>query len=256
MIDLHSHVLAGIDDGAPDMESSVALAAAAAEAGVTVLAATPHVRADHPRVRPAELGDRAAALRTELERAGVPIEIVVAGEADLYWAAHAGDGELALVSYGQRGGDLLVETPYGELPPAFEELLFGLVARGFRVLLAHPERSPTFRREPRRLAALVETGTLLQVTATTLTGPRGSRAHGFAVRLVREGLAHAIASDAHSADDGRSAGLAAAVAVADRHAPGRGHWMTTDVPAAILAGEPLPPAPALRRRRLGRLLRH
>ena len=147
------------------------------------------------------------------------------------------------MSLGQRGTDLLVETPYGELSLQFEDLLFKLRARGYRVLLAHPERSRTFQHDHRRLATLVEGGTLLQVTALSLANSdRRSRSRRLALDLVRHGLAHVIASDAHGALLPR-AGLRAGLEAAERVAPARARWMLTDAPAAILAGDPLPPPP-------------
>ena len=241
MIDLHCHVLPGIDDGPADMAGSVALAREMADAGVRTLAATPHVRPDHPRVRPAELAERAAALQAEVD--GI-IEIVPGGEVDVFWAVRASDEDLRAASLGGRGTDLLVETPYSALPPVFEDTLFQLAVRGFRILLAHPERSDAFRTHPARLTALVERGTLLQVTAAALTGRRArSGMRRFAADLVRERVAHVIASDAHRAGSGRAL-IPEAVAAAQRLAPGYVEWMATDAPAAVLAGEPLPPPPA------------
>jgi protein-tyrosine phosphatase len=248
VIDLHSHLLPGIDDGARDMEDAVRLAADAAAAGVTAMAATPHLRPDFPGVRPAELAERAAAVRAALAAAGVALEVVAGAEVDLYAGLAAGDRELELASYGQRGGDLLVETPYGHLPPDFEDLLFRLRARGYRVLLAHPERNPDFQRDPRRLAALAHDGTLLQVTADSLAAG-GRRTRRTALALVAEGVAHVIASDAHGGVP--RAALRDGVAAAARVAPLRAEWMATDAPAAVLAGEPLPAPPSERPRRTG-----
>ena len=169
MIDLHAHVLPGIDDGPATVAEAVEAVAAAAREGVRMLAATPHVRPDHPAVRPAELGHRTAVLAEDCAAAGIAgLTLVSGGEIDLAWAQTADDEALAAASYGGRGLDLLVETPYGELPGGFEELVFRISARGFRVLLAHPERSPTLQRDTRRLQALVERGTLLQLTAAAL----------------------------------------------------------------------------------------
>ena len=249
MIDLHCHILPGIDDGPADMEGSVELAQAMADAGVRTVAATPHIHPNFPDVRPAELAGRAA----DLQAAAPEVEIVQAGEVDVFWAARASDDDLRAVSFGARGTDLLIETPYGALPPVFEDTLFRITARGYRVLLAHPERSPDLRVDPARLSALVARGALLQVTAAALVGrvPR-SGMRRFAADLVRERVAHVIASDAHRAGSGRASvpdGVAAAAAVA----PGYAEWMATDAPAEILAGEPLPTPPAGRtRRRLSR----
>jgi len=257
MIDLHTHVLPGIDDGPADLPGSLALLAAAAEEGTVTLAATPHVRPDHPRVIPAELGARVSELAAAAAAAGLDVGLAAGGEVDLLWAQRAADDELRAVSFGQRGHDLLVESPYGPLPERFEDLLFTLSVRGYRILLAHPERNPTFQHDRQRLATLVEHGTLLQVTALSLASTqRRSRSRRLAHDLIKHELAHVIASDAHGGHIPRS-GLNAGVEAAARIAPLRAQWMVTDAPAAILAGEPLPSPPSERGggRRLGRLLR-
>ncbi len=245
VIDLHSHVLPGIDDGAENVRQSVALARAAVADGTTTLAATPHVRADHPGVRPPELPDRCRALNESLGQAGVPVEVVSGGEVDLDWAGGASEEALRLVSYGQRGSDLLVETPYAALSPEFEERLFRLSSLGFRILLAHPERNSTLQEEPDRVAELVRRGVLIQLTARTLVpGEGSSRARGLATDLLREGLAHVLASDAHSAGPPAPPDISRGVAVAEEAVGARARWMVTDAPAAILEGEPLPRPPS------------
>lgn len=255
MIDLHAHVLPGIDDGPVDVDASRAMLALAEADGTRVIAATPHLRHDHPKVRPEQI---AAACRDLASAPGVAIEVVPGGEVDLAWALDAGREQLELVTYGGAGRDLLLETPYGELPGTFEELLFRLRARGLRILLAHPELNPTFQRSSRRLADLVRAGVLVQVTARSLVTDQRPAARRLAESLVRDGLAHVLASDAHSQGPWRPPGLSEGVAAVDAIAPGRGEWMVTDAPAAVLAGEPLPPAPPLPRPAaggLGRLLR-
>lgn len=249
MIDLHAHVLPGIDDGPSTLREAVETAAGAMREGVRVLAATPHVRPDHPAVRPGELADRVAALADALAEAGVDVEIVQGGEVDLLWALEADDASLADASYGGRGRDLLVETPYAPLTPAFEDHLFRLAVRGYRIVLAHPERNPTFRAEPKRLTAQVARGTLVQLTADSLAAARSSPVGRFARACVREGVAHVIASDRHGPDI-RRASLRAGVDAAARLDGARASWMVREASAAILAGEPLPPAPRSTSRRL------
>jgi protein-tyrosine phosphatase len=252
MIDLHAHVLPGIDDGAADLDASRAMLAVAAEDGIRVMAATPHFRDDHPLVH-AEA--TAAACREVEQAAGTSVELVPGGEIDIAWALAAAPDDLRLASYGGRGTDLLIETPYGELPETFEELLFRLRALGFRLLLAHPELSPSFQANPSRLAELVRAGTLVQVTARSLTQERDRATRQLAERLVTEGLAHVLASDAHSPGPWRPPVLSEGAAAVEALAPGRGEWMTEAVPAAILGGEPLPAAPPLPRPRGGRVRR-
>ena len=244
MIDLHSHVLPGIDDGPPDLAGSIALARTAADGGTTVLAATPHLRSDHPGVRLGELAGRCRALAERLASEGVQVEVVPGGEVDLLWGLDASDRDLQLASYRQAGSDVLLETPYSDLLPNFADLVMAIADRGFRVLLAHPERNPTFQRRPERLKELVRRGVLVQVTAASLVRTDRSRSRSLAAALVEEGVAHVIASDAHRAGELRTPELAAGRDAADRLAPGRGEWMVTEAPAAVLAGEPLPQAPA------------
>jgi len=226
------------------MEESLSTARAAVEDGVRVVAATPHVRADHPRVRPPELLGRCQALADGLAEHGVALEIVPGGEVDLRWAAQASDEELRMVSYAQLGRHLLVETPYGNLDGTFEDRVFALALRGYRIVLAHPERSATFQHEPARLGRLVDRGVLTQVTALSLaSGDRRSASRRLARALLREGRAHVVASDAHGTGAGRPPNLSAGAAAAQTIDHARAQWMVNEAPAAILAGEDPPPEP-------------
>ena len=257
VFDLHCHLLPGIDDGPADLDGSVRLANELAAAGVRVVAATPHCRHDHPLVLPGELAERCAEVAERLREEGIPLEVIPAGEADLTWAMDASDEDLKLVSYGQRGHDLLLEVPYIPLTSNFESLLFELTVKGLRLLLAHPERNPTLRESPERIEELVHRGALLQVTATSLARPgRKSRASAVARHLVRDGIAHVIASDAHGPAAPDRATLADGVAAAaELVGEARARWMAEDAPAAVLAGEPLPPAPDIVPQRRGMLRR-
>ncbi len=246
MIDLHHHLLPGLDDGPATLAESISAAENAAADGVRVIAATPHLRDDHPGVRPQELASRREELKDHLAQRGIPVDVVSGGEVDLAWAQEASDEDLTLVSYGQRGSDLLLETPYGPLPSTFENLLFGVQVRGYRILLAHPERSPTFRNEPDRLAALVARDVLVQVSAGALaSGRRNSPSRRLTLWLIERGLCHVIASDSHG-PSGRRGSLSGAVAEAERKVGAAAQDMVTAAPEAILAGEPVP-APAKRR---------
>jgi protein-tyrosine phosphatase len=244
VIDLHAHVLPGVDDGPTSLDGSLSLLRAAAADGVRVIAATPHLRNDHPRVRPEHLATACRTLTERLGTDGIALRVVAGGEVDLGWALDATDDHLRLVSFRQRGTDLLTETPCGPLPASFEEMLFRFALMGYRVTLAHPERNPTFQRDPERLGELVRRGVLVQVSAGSLLrdtrrSPSGRLAH----RLLRMGLVHILASDVHSAGPWRGPNLAAGAAAVDRLYPRLGAWMTGSAPAAILAGKPLPPPP-------------
>lgn len=262
MIDLHCHVLPGIDDGPRDMGEALELCRAAADDGVEVIAATPHLRHDHPRVRPDELAGRCEELNSALRAEGLPLYVVPGGEVDLLWAQTASDEELRMVSLCQGGRSLLVETPYRTLTDDFEHQLFRVQVRGYRVLLAHPERNATLCDQPERLAALVQRGLLVQITAPAFqsagdrNGMRRSPARRFALRLVRDGLAHVVSSDAHRIGGPRPVGLSDAVRAVEDARAGAGTWMSRDVPNALLAGTALPAPPrAARRSPLSRLRR-
>ena len=250
-VDIHSHVLPGIDDGPADLAGSLAMGAAAVESGTAVLAATPHLRSDFPAVEVAQIATGCARLQSELDARGVGLRVVAGAETSLVWALDASEEDLRLATYGQRGTDLLIETP-AEVS-MLEQLLYQVRLRGPRVILAHPERSPTFKREPDRLARLAAQGILLQVNADILTAPRGSTTRRLAERICQDGLAHVIASDGHRATDWRPVGaLAAGVApLAALVGPARARWMSVDVPAAIIAGTALPPDPGVEAPRRG-----
>jgi protein-tyrosine phosphatase len=243
MIDLHSHVLPGIDDGPDEVAESLAFAHAAGTQGTTLLVATPHVRSDFPLVRVEELADRCAELNERLPPA--PDILVLPGaEVDIFWAQSATDDQLRLASLGQHGTDLLIETPYGLLPDSFEAMLFKITVRGYRILLAHPERNPTFQRDPERLRELAARGVLIQITLPSVVSrERGSRSRKLAFSLVREGLAHNMASDSHSSGTWRPPALRTGVHALADVAPAYAEWMVTDAAAAILEGDALPHAP-------------
>ncbi len=231
MIDLHSHILPGIDDGPGDLKGAIALARAAVADGTTVIAATPHVREDYPNVHLRELGDRCARLNEALHDHEVPLEVIVGAEVDVVWTRTASDEELRMATYAQAGKEMLLETPYGPLPPGFEDWVFSRMSpEGIRVMLAHPERNPSFQQSPERLAEMVSRGVLVQVTAGSLAGKRKSESRKLARWLVEEGLAQVIASDAHSAHEFRPPLLSAGVEAASSVDAARARWMVTDGP--------------------------
>jgi protein-tyrosine phosphatase len=244
VIDLHTHILPGVDDGPDEVEASVALARAAAAGGTHLMAATPHLRSDHPGVHVEEIRDRCLALEARLAQADVALRILPAAEVDVLWASEASDEALRLATYGQRGAYILLETPYGPLPPDFDDVLSRITLQGIRIMLAHPERNPTFQRTPQAVVDLVNRGVLVQITALSLVREsRRSRSRRVARWLVQQEAAHVIASDAHSAGTWRGPEMETAIAVAESIDPARAEWMVHEVPQAIVAGEPLPSAP-------------
>jgi len=238
VIDLHTHVLPGLDDGARSLAEARAMALDAAAQGVSVLAATPHVRDDYPTT-PEAIEDAVAELRDDFGEPGIPVEVLHGAEValDLLWMIPPED--LHRFTIAQNGRYLLLEVAYRGWPLAFESAVVRLLELGVTPLLAHPERNPEVQDRPDRVRAIVEAGALLQVTAASLEGSRDRAAQAAAMRLLELGLVHVVASDAHGPHIERG-GLGDAVAALDD--AGLARYLTVEVPGAIVAGEPLPNA--------------
>jgi protein-tyrosine phosphatase len=253
VIDLHSHVLPGVDDGAATLGDSVAMARAAAADGVMWLAATPHVRDDYPTA--AETMERLVReVRAALEEAGVELELLPGGEIALDRLEVLDSDELRRFGLGGNPRYLLIEFPYVGWPLGLEERLFGLRAQDFVPVLAHPERNGEVQTDPARLEPLVRSGCLVQVTAASLDGRLGRASAACGRALIDGDLAQLIGSDAHLPHV-RAIGMSAAArSVGSSHLA---QWLTVDVPRAIVDDEPLPERPAKTSRRglLGRLRR-
>jgi protein-tyrosine phosphatase len=163
VIDLHCRVLPGIDDGPGNMDGSISLARAAVAAGTRLMAATPHVALHYPIV-PGEVAGRVVELREALSRAGVPLQIVTGGELAPTGAGHISDDELQAIALGG-SSCILLECRCTNAAPMMPALVSRLQRRGYRVLLAHPERSPEILRDRRELSDLVGGGAYVRVTA-------------------------------------------------------------------------------------------
>jgi protein-tyrosine phosphatase len=245
VIDLHSHILPGLDDGVQTVEESVELARVAAASGIEAIAGTPHVRDDWPTT-PEAMEAALGVVRAAVEAAGVAIRVLPGGELALPELGRREPEELRRFGLGGNPAYLLVETPYYGWPLDVEERFFQLRTLGITGVLAHPERNGEVQADPARIARLVHAGALVQVTAASLDGRAGRRARATGLQLIEEGLAHVVASDAH-APAIRRAGL-------DGVAPALGDaeladWLTRGVPAAIVAGTELPPRPERTRRK-------
>jgi protein-tyrosine phosphatase len=242
-IDLHSHVIPGIDDGAQTAAESLAICRRAAADGTGAIAATPHVSPVF-RTRPEQIDAGVADLNEMLAAEDVPFEVLRGAEIAPALLPLIDATELPQFTLGG-GPYLLIEAPLEAVGRELEHVIDELMGAGHGVLLAHPERAPSFHREPERLAGLVEQGALCSITAGSLVGRFGSRVARFTERLLAEGLVHNVASDAHDTF-GRPPDLHSVVMSADL--PGldaRAQWLLEEVPAALLAGGELPAPPQM-----------
>jgi protein-tyrosine phosphatase len=245
VVDLHCHILPGIDDGAADVDDSVAMARQGAADGIEVICATPHIRHDHD-VRIGELWWRVDEVNAELEREGIPARVATGGEVAETILDRVDDDELRAVSLGGGGRWVLLEPAPGPLSDSLAAAVEHLGERGFRSLIAHPERHLTADVDA-RLAALIERGALVQATAAYLTAADTAPTM---LELAGRGLIHVLSSDSHSGRRGRPLKISDGIAALRSVGALAPHleWIAERAPAAIAEGldvdPPFEPRPA------------
>jgi protein-tyrosine phosphatase len=194
MVDVHCHILPGLDDGARDIQESLAMAQAAIEEGVTHIVATPHASNEY-----AFNFARVLQLREQLQRL-VGDRLIFASGCDFHvnlenLEALRADSPRFCIN--QRNY-LLVEFSEYSIAPTMNHTLHDLQLMGLRPVITHPERNAILQAQPARLAAFVQIGCFVQVTASSLTGAFGPKSQEDAMRWISEGLVHFVASDAHN----------------------------------------------------------
>jgi protein-tyrosine phosphatase len=238
VIDLHCHVLPGIDDGPRTIEESVALARAAHANGIRTIVATPHASVRYPN-RPGAIHELVAQLNERLQSESIDIEIRAGAEVAMTHVPEIDPAELAQMTLG--GGPwLLLEPPFSPVVAGLDRLVATVQSEGYRIVLAHPERCPAFHRDLGLLQTLVSNGALTSITAGSLVGRFGKEVKRFALRLLNDELVHNVASDAHDPLQ-RPPRIGAEL---DRAGLGAmGEWLCQAVPAAILSGADIPKRP-------------
>ena len=265
MIDLHAHILPGLDDGAESLEESVEMCRISYQDGVRRIVATPHIL-------PGVYNNHRSAILAKTEELNKAIakftphpnlenpssnpsefrtpnsEFRILPGADVHFSPNLPQlcekGEIVTVN--DEGRYLLLEFDFMTLPYQGEEVLFQLIARGITPVITHPERTLEIARAPKRYYEMIKMGCLGQVTAMSLTGGFGSEVRRVAERLLSHRLVHFIASDAHSVHR-RPPLLSPAVKAAEKMV-GRAEArrMVTEYPQALLEGrrpdvpEPIP----------------
>jgi tyrosine-protein phosphatase YwqE len=235
MYDLHSHILAGIDDGARDLAESLEIARIAVASGVLAMAATPHsselLQYDYTA---AFIQARVEHLQAELRASDIPLTVYAGAEvfAEHDTVTKIKDGRLATINNTRY---VLLEPPFDSLPVFFERLLFDLQTSGYVPVLAHPERNAAVIHDPALLYGWSRRGILAQVSTASLLGGFGSRVRETARLLVQRHWVHLVASDAHHPIV-RPPGFALVLAELRRLAgEDVARRLTVDVPEAILA---------------------
>jgi protein-tyrosine phosphatase len=199
LVDLHFHLLPGVDDGPADLPASLELARAALAERTGTVVATPHVRPDLGLIDAGEIDARVRELRERLAAERIPLEVRCGGELGHEMVFGLRHWELDLLAQGPPGGRwILVETPFDGIGEDFHAATAELRARGFGVLIAHPERSADAALDGAAgLRRDVAAGSLAQLNALSLTGGHGEDARRAAWALLADGLVAVVASDAH-----------------------------------------------------------
>jgi protein-tyrosine phosphatase len=241
MVDLHCHILPGLDDGPDRFEESLQMAETAIADGITHVVATPHssdsYRFDFAAVR---------SVRDELQnRIGNRLKIATGCD------FHVNPENLASLRKEPRqycinqGNYLLVEFNEVSIPPAMDKAMHEMQLSGLRLIVTHPERNVILRTHPERLKDWVRRGSFVQVTGNALTGAFGATAQQWAWQWIGEGLVHFVASDAHN---NRSRPLRLRPAynkVADQFGEEMSRGLFVDNPRAAFEGRELPHIPEI-----------
>ena len=195
--ELHFHLLPGVDDGPTSLAESVALARAAVVDGTEVLTVTPHVHPEHI-TDPSEIPALTRELAEHLRREQVPLRILPGGELDYSMVGRLTQDQLQDIAHGPQGRRwLLLESSFEGLGDPFAEAADELRERGFGIVLAHPERSEQTARTRALIEREIDLGSVLQVTAASITGENGPGVRELAAGLLRAAPRTLIASDAH-----------------------------------------------------------
>jgi protein-tyrosine phosphatase len=197
MIDLHCHILPGVDDGAPDLGMALDMARMAVADGITVTACTPHILPGVYDNAPSSIRYRVELLRQALHEAEIPLDLVAGSDAHMRpdFAAAIGEDRILTLD-GSRY--VLFEPPHNLAPLRLEECLFDIQLAGYVPVLTHPERLLWIERHYAMITRLARAGVWMQITAGSLTGAMGKRPQYWAERMLSEGLVHILASDAHN----------------------------------------------------------
>ncbi len=198
MIDIHSHILPGIDDGARSWEEAIAMCQIAWNDGIQVIVATPHMFNGVYNNTSELISELIIELQTRLQDEGNPLKAILGAE--IYSCPNLSEmlNHQPSLTLNGNGRYFLLEFPHSILPPGSDNYIFQLILNQFIPVIVHPERNLYIQQNPNALKKLVDRGALCQITAMSLTGGFGERASNCAQELLKNDCVHVIASDAHN----------------------------------------------------------
>ena len=239
MVDLHHHLLPGLDDGAPDLATTLKMARMAADDGITHVVCTPHANTRYAFDTEKNQG-LLAEVRQAVADAG--IRLILGSGCDFHLSYdNVRDALQNPRRYTVNGGEyLLVELPDYALPPTLEETFYSLRLGGMTPILTHPERNPSLQQDDSRLKDWIRDGMLTQVTASSVTGLMGRKAQKMAERMLADRWVHFVATDAHNISTRVPKMRDARDQIAARYGEPYAQKLCTENPQAVFDNRPLP----------------
>lgn len=198
LVDIHAHLLPGIDDGSPDMETSIQLAKAAVADGITHALMTPHHLNGRFNNHKQDVIEATAQFQEQLNQAGIDLTIFPSQEVRLSSEIPTALDNDDILFCDEDGTYMLLEMPSEDVPLYAKEMTYQLLSRGITPIIVHPERNSRILKEPQLLQEFLEQGCLTQVTASSYVGIFGKKIEDLSDRLIAAGQVATFASDAHS----------------------------------------------------------
>jgi len=238
-VDIHCHLLPGIDDGSPDWETTLSMAQMAVADGMQLMIVTPHQLGNFAQNRGDDIRARTVQLQEVLDQHSIALRVMPGGDVRIEEGMLEGLVSGAVMSLGDLRRHVLLELPH-ELYFPLEGVLASLQRQGMIGILSHPERNRGLLREPHLLPQLVEGGCLMQVTAGSLMGTFGPKSQDLAEWMLEKGLVHFIATDAHGTKSRRPLMRRAFDRVAELTDESTAEALCCHHPSLVARGEQVP----------------
>jgi protein-tyrosine phosphatase len=205
MIDIHSHILPGLDDGAKNMEETLLIISQLHKAGFHTIIATPHVMEGKEYISPSDILEAVAEVQKQVSEAGIPVKILPGAENHIFPDMGKWASEGKLLTIGNMGKYILIELPMTDIPHYTEQVIFELQIYGFTPVLAHPERYLALLGKPELILEWARKGVIFQLNLRSINGRYGPQCQKIAELMLKNNLVHFIGSDAHTVTASNSA---------------------------------------------------
>jgi protein-tyrosine phosphatase len=240
MIDIHHHLLWGMDDGSSSLENSLAMARMAAEDGITHIVCSPHANGRYV-YDPPQVAEKIAELQVLLDSKAIAVKLGRGCDFHMSYE-NIQEAKVHPSKFSINGlGYLLVEVPDYGLPRGLTEIFYELQLAGLTPILTHPERNPTLQNDRSRVEEWLQRGVLIQVTAGSVIGRMGRHAERMAHELLANRWVHFLATDAHNTTSRVPKMREAFELVAKKYGSDYAHLLCMSNPLAVFVGKSMPP---------------